>query len=69
MKMNCGYGGSQREMHPTNTKQEFDYLGPYERILEEVGEKHVLFQERSGVPFWMTPQERVATKFSQYDEL
>ena len=28
----------------------------------------MVFQEVGGVPLWMTPQERVATKFSQYDE-
>ena len=28
----------------------------------------MIFQEGGDVPFWMTPQERVATKFSQYDE-
>ena len=28
----------------------------------------MVFQEGSDVPLWMTPQERVATKFSQYNE-
>ena len=29
----------------------------------------MLFQWEDILPFWMTPQERLAKKFSQYDEL
>ena len=32
-------------------------------------EHNIVFQEGINVLFCMTPQERVATKFSQYDEL
>ena len=51
MKMNSGYGGAQREIRPTNIKQEVGYLFPYEKIIELGGEKHMLFQEGSNGPF------------------
>ena len=66
--MNSVFGGSQQEMHPTNSKQEVGYLGQHEKILEIGYKNHMLFQEGSNVPLWMAPQERVATKFSRYDE-
>ena len=56
-------------MQQTNIKQEFGYLGPHDRIPEVGDDKHMLFQQVSGVSFWMTPQERVYTKFSQYDKM
>ena len=67
MKTNIGYGGAQQEMHSTKIKQEVGYLGMHEKIIETGDENHMLFQEGGDVPFWMTPQERVATKFSKYD--
>ena len=56
-------------MHPTNIKQEVGYLGPLEQILEVGDNHHMVFQEGGYVPFWVTPQEHIATKLSQYDEL
>ena len=67
MKMNSGHGGSQREMNPTNIKQKVGYIGLYEQILELGDDKHMLFQEGGDESLCMTPQERVATKISQYD--
>ena len=29
----------------------------------------MVFQDGGNEPLWMTPQERVSTKFSQYDEM
>ena len=55
-------------MCPTNIKQEVDYLGPHEKILEVGGGKHILFQEGVNILFWMTPQEKLSTNFSQYDD-
>ena len=69
MKMNSGYVGAQLEILPTNIKQEVGCLGPHEKILEVGDENNMLYQEGGNVPIWMTPQERVATKFSQCDEL
>ena len=67
MKTNSGYGIAQQEMYPTKIKQEVGYLGPHEWIIEVGDEKHMVFQEGDNVPLWMTPQERVDKKFSQYD--
>ena len=69
MKMNSGYVGAQLEILPTNIKQEVGCLGPHEKVLEVGDENNMLSQEGGNVPIWMTPQERVATKFSQCDEL
>ena len=64
--MNNGYGGTQKEMNLTYINHEVIYLGRHERILEVGDEKHVVLQEGGILPFWMNPQERVDTKFSQY---
>ena len=56
-------------MHPTNIQHDYGYLGPHEQILEVGDEHNVVFQQGSDVPFCMTPQQRVSTKFSHYDEL
>ena len=55
MRINSGYGGSKREMHPTNIQKEVVYLGPHEKNIDLGNEKHVLLQEGGNVPFWMTP--------------
>ena len=68
MKMNSGYGGTQQEMHPTNINQGVGYLDPHEQILGVGGDQHKALQERGDIPFWINPQERVATKFSQCDD-
>ena len=62
--MTIGYGVSQQDMHPTNINQEVDCLGPHEKIIEVGYDNHMLFQEGGNVIFWITPQERVDTKFS-----
>ena len=56
-------------MQTTNIKQEVGHIGPHEKIIEVGDEKHMVLQEDGDLPFWMTPQELVDTKFSQYDEL
>ena len=66
--MNSGSGKAQREMHPTNIKQEVGYFGPHEKIIEIGDQKHIIFQEGGYVTFWMNPQEFIDTKFSQYDD-
>ena len=68
MKTISGYGEAQQEMHPTNIKQEVGYLGPHEQIIEVGDDNAMVFQEGSNVTFCMTPQERVATNFSHYDD-
>ena len=68
MKMNSEYSGSQRYIHLTKIKQEVGYIGPHEKIIEVGYEMHMLFQEGDNIPSWMTTQERVATKFGQYDD-
>ena len=55
-------------MHPPDIKQEIGYLSPNEIITEVGDEKIMVFQEGGDVPLWKTTQERVATKFSQYDD-
>ena len=55
-------------MHPTKMKQEVGYLFLHEKIIELGDQKHMLLQEGGDVPLWMTPQDHVATYFSQYDE-
>ena len=67
-KMNSGCGGAQQQIHPTKIKQEVGYLCLYKIIIEVGNGQHMVFQEGSDVPFCMTPQERVAAKFIQYDE-
>ena len=52
----------------TKIKQGVGYLGPRERILEAVDQKHMLFREGGDLPFCMTPQESSDTNISQYDE-
>ena len=69
MRMNSGYGGAQKEMHQTKIKQEVGYLGLHEKIIEVQDDNHMVFQDGGNEPLWMTPQERVSTKFSQYDEM
>ena len=54
-------------MHPTNMKQEVGYLFLHEKIIELGDQNHMLLQEGGDVPLWMTPQDHVATYFSQYD--
>ena len=41
---------------------------PTWKIIEIGDAQHILFQEGGDWPLWMTPQECVATKFSQYGE-
>ena len=53
---------------PKNINYDFDYLGPHEIIIQVGYQQHIIFQEGNDVPLWMTPQELLATKFSQYDE-
>ena len=67
--MNSRYFGAQIEMHPTKIKQNFGFLDPHEQMLEVGDEQHMEFQEGGNGPFWMTPQERISTKFSHYYEL
>ena len=45
--MNSGYGVSQLEMHPTNTNQNFVYLGLNEKIIEIGDYQNMVFQEGS----------------------
>ena len=68
MKTNSGYGGSQRDMHPTNTNQEVGYLGPNEKKFDVGDWQYMILQEGSDVPFWINPQECISTKFSQYND-
>ena len=63
MKMNSGYDGTKREMHPTNIKQKIGYLGLHERILEVGDDKHMVFQEGGNVPLWVNPQDPLGTNF------
>ena len=44
-------------------------LGPHDQIIGVGDDNHMLFQQEDNLPLWMTPQERLAKKFSQYDEL
>ena len=44
MKMNSGCGVAQQEMHLTNTKQEFSYLGLHGIIIEVGDEQHMVFR-------------------------
>ena len=67
--MRTWYGWTQQEIHPKSTKQIVGYLVPNDLIHEVMDEHNIVFQEVINVLFCMTPQERVATKFSQYDEL
>ena len=53
---------------PTNIKQKVGCLVPHEHILEVCDEQHMIFQEGDDVTFWITPQERIVTKFSQCDD-
>ena len=62
------YGIAQQYIHATNIKKEVGYLGLYERILGVGGDHYMSFQEGINRPFWMTPKELVATKFSQHDQ-
>ena len=55
-------------MQQKNTKQEVCYFGPHEKIIEVGDQKNMLFQECGDVLLQMTPQENLATKFSQHDE-
>ena len=55
-------------MHPTKINQEVGYLGPHENIIEVGDDQHMVLQEGSDIPFWMTPQDCVGTKFSQYGD-
>ena len=63
------YDRTQREIHPKDINKEVGCLGPHKKIIEVGDEPHIVFQEGSNVPFWITPQERVVTKFSQYDDM
>ena len=49
--MDSRYVGAQQEMHPTNIKNEFGFLGPREKILEVGDDHHRAFQEGGDVPF------------------
>ena len=68
MKINSRYGVAKREKNPTKMKEEVGYLGHHYKIPEVGDEKHILFQDGADVPLRMTPQEHLATKFSQYDD-
>ena len=67
--MNSGYDETQQDMHPTKIKQVVGCFGPNKQIIEVGGDPHMVSQEGGNVPFWITPQGRVVTKFSQCDEL
>ena len=69
MNINRGYSWTQQEVHLKQINQEVGYLVLHEIIIAVGDENHMVFQEGSDSSLWMTPQERVATKFSQYDEL
>ena len=43
-KMNSGYVGAQRYMHPTNIKQEVGYLDPNKQIFEVGDYQHMLIK-------------------------
>jgi hypothetical protein len=64
--MNSGYGGNQRTMHSTKIKAEKGYLGKYQRTLNVGDVQHMVFQEGDEGPFWLTPEQRLATKHSEY---
>ena len=68
MNMNHRCGVSQLEMHPTKINQEFGYLGSHERIIDVGYEQHMLFKGGINVTFQMTPQQHVATKFTQCND-
>ena len=69
MNINSGHGRAQQEMHPTKIKYDFGYLGPHDQIIEIGDEQNMVFQLFVNGPFWMTPQERVATNFIQYYDM
>ena len=56
-------------MQLKNINKEVGYLGPNERIIYVRDDQNMVLQEDRNVPFWMTPQERISTKFSQYDNM
>ena len=62
------YCGAQQEINQKYIQNKVGYLGLHEQIVEVGYENHMIFQEGDDVPLWMTMQERVDTKFSQYDE-
>ena len=66
--MNSDYSGSKLQIQPTDSKQEVGCLDLHGKILEVGDEKYMVFQQGGNTPLWMTPQEREATKFCQYDE-
>ena len=66
--MNSGYSGAQQKMYPTNINQEVGYLVSHEQIVEVGEDNNMVFQDGGNVPFCVTPQECIATNFSQYDE-
>ena len=66
MKMSSGYVEEQREMKPTNIKQNFGCLARHERIVEVWDQEHMIFQQVGNGPLCITPQQCVATKFSYY---
>ena len=66
--INSGYGGSQQDIHPTNTKHNFGYLGLHDQIIEVWNENNMAFQGGSNGPLFMTPQYSVSTKCSYYDD-
>ena len=63
-----GHVGSQKQIHPTKIKQEFDFFGPNERIVDVGHKHHMVFQDDVGGPYWMNPQEHLELNFSQYDD-
>ena len=68
-KLNSEYGGSQQDMHPTNIKHNYGYLGTHDQIIEMGDEHHIKFQGGINGPLCMTTQERVSTKCSDYDDM
>jgi hypothetical protein len=59
--MNYGFGGAQQETRDSKIEAVDGYVGPLQRILQ-VGQNQVFgFRMGDRGPFWMTPEERIAT--------
>ena len=65
-KMNVSYGGKQAVMRATKIESVDGCLGPYPSILTEGSEQKMIFEEGDVGPFWMSPEEREASKVTRF---
>ena len=67
--MNLSYGGKQAPIHDSIIKSNDGYLGPYHYPDHDTNQlnvgdtQHFIYQPTDKGPFWMSPEEREATKF------